>query len=141
MRYGNLPLLHQLAEEYNTAVNHALSSYVPNNLSMFVDGDDDDSDDSDDDDELGYELEELEDEMIMMLSFGLKKRRIELPDNQQQTKRQKYDTKKLHFTNPITMERSVFTFEYSIWYCNYITNPSPERSKWSNLFRTRFRMP
>ena len=61
MRFGNLPLLHQLAEEYNTAVNHALSSYVPKDLSTFeddcdstiIEGDDDDRDD--DDDELGYE--------------------------------------------------------------------------------------
>lgn len=39
------------------------------------------------------------------------------------------------------MERSVFTFVYSIWYCNYVTDPSPERPKWSKLFRNFFRMP
>ena len=76
-----------------------------------------------------------------MLSFGLKKYGMKLSDKERQTKRQKYDTNKLHSTNPITMERSVFTFEYSIWYCNYVTNPSPECSKWSNLFRRRCRMP
>ena len=90
MRFGNLPLLHQLAEEYNTAVNHALSCYVPKDIfsleddcdttvdSTIIDGD---HDDRDDDDELEYELEDIEDEMMMMLSSGSNKRRIELPEN------------------------------------------------------------
>ena len=149
MRFGNLPLLHQLAEEYNTAVNHALSSYVPKDLCSFeddcdttvdstiIDGDHDDRNDND----LEYELEEIEDEIMMVLSSGSNKRRIELPENKRRKKRKKYDMKKLHFTNPITMERSIFTFEYSIWYCNYISELSPERFKWSKSFRNKFRMP
>ena len=90
MHFRNLTLLHQLDEEYNTAVNHALSSCVPKDISTFEDDCDTtvDStiiegtdDDRDDDNELGYELEEIEDEMMMMLSSGSKKQRIELPNN------------------------------------------------------------
>ena len=39
------------------------------------------------------------------------------------------------------MERQVYTFEYIIWYTNYVLDPSPENKKWGILFRKRFRMP
>ena len=56
-------------------------------------------------------------------------------------KRKKYGSRKLYFTNPTTMERQIFTYEYSIWYSNYVMEPSPDCPKWNKMFRRRFRMP
>ena len=80
--------------------------------------------------------------MIMLLSTGRQKRYVDsIGDRTRgERKKTKYDNSKLHFTNPYTMQRQPFTFEFSTWYANYCLNPSPQRPKWAKKFRRRFRM-
>ena len=44
------------------------------------------------------------------------------------------------FTNPFTLDRIKFTFEFSIWYINYIIAPQSDEDKWCKKFHNRFRM-
>ena len=103
MRFGNLTLLHQLAEEYNQLINSTLSSYAPKELSSFEEeydsigiNNNDGGDDDEDDDEVDNKLEEIEDEMMMMMmvSSGSKRRRIDLPERRPKKRKKTYDTKK-----------------------------------------------
>jgi hypothetical protein len=142
MHLGNLPLLHQLALEFNTLINHTVSNTTVGELGELLNNDDEDLfATDDDDDELDTQLQQIEEEMTVLLATSSKKRKIVHDSSSPPKKKKRYDTKKLYFTNPITLERQEFTFEYSIWYCNYVSDPHPERPKWSKMFRNRFRMP
>ena len=142
MYHRNLPLLHHLASDYNEIINATNATFRPEEFRCVNGGDTTSySANHDDDDEIDFELEEVEDQMLLLLSFGSKKRKLDSIAHRPKKRKKKYDTKKMYFTNPFTMQREVFTFQHSIWYCNYITDPSPEREKWSRLFRLRFRMP
>ena len=88
------------------------------------------------------QLNGVEDEMMLLLStMTSKRKRLTSNEDRNDKRRKKYDMKKLHFTDPFTMERKVFTYHYSIWYATYVVDPSPENTKWSKLFKRRFRMP
>ena len=138
---GNLHLLHQLALEYNTLISTAVLGYSPNDLNQIFEEDEDtDSSILDDDDDIDEQLADIENEMIVLMAFKSKKRNVDRTSSAPKQKKMKYNTQKLFFTNPITMERQEFTYEFSIWYCNYITDPSPESPKWSKRFRRHFRM-
>ena len=89
-------------------------------------------------------LEAIEYKMCLLTSGMARKRRRTVESDtsiQNRKRRQTYDTKKLHFTNPFTMERKVYTLENSIWYAKYVLDSSPDNKKWSKLFRKRFQMP
>ena len=90
---------------------------------------------------MNAQLQMIEDEMMTFISLSAGKRRVESDINQRCGKRGKYDTRKLMFTNPTTMEREEFTFMHSVWYCNYIADPRPGNKKWEKMFRDRFRLP
>ena len=134
-------LFYQLVIEYNALLNTAVSSIVP--LCMDEIDNNKESNDVDDDEEMEESLEEIEHELCMLMS-GMSRKRTLVIDTAKSFKnrkrRKKYDTIKLHFTNPFTMEQQVYTFDYSIWYANYIVDPSPQNRKWAKISRKRFRM-
>jgi len=135
MRFNNLTLLHQLALEYNAIIETATLNSVRKDINCSnTIGDDDDE-------EIDDQLTSIESEMILLMAVGSKKRRSTIDIPAPKHKRPKYDlTSKLHFTDPVTMERKPFTYEYSIWYMNYVLHPNPENIKWRRMFRKRFRM-
>ena len=133
-----ISLIYHLANEYHTLIFNASSSNVRQHEldeSSCSDGDESDNDIDDD-------IEEIEDEIMILLSESSRKR---IPHSTDTTfrskKRGKYDLRRLHFTHPVTGKRDEFTFEYSLWYMNYVVDPSPDQKKWSRKFRLRFRMP
>ena len=142
MRVDSLPLLHQLAMEYNELVISPMIPTAPpdddhggadlSNLCSTVT------------DEADMEVEEVEMEMIGLLTIESSKRNFTdcSPINSQKgKKRGKYNMSKMVFTNPYTLERVKFTFVFSIWYMNYIIAPQSDDEKWCKKFRNRFRMP
>ena len=99
----------------------------------------------DEEDDFDDRLREVEDEIVMVMA-DISCKRVNPTSEynnciKNKRRRIKYDRSKLHFTNPFTMQRQEYTFEYSIWFANYVLDPNPENRKWSTLFRKRFRMP
>ena len=143
MHIDNLSLVLMLAIEYNQLVNSSAILTTPPDV--------DDNSNSDMSnlcitiiDETDIELEEVETEMIVLLNSEPRKRKLSecTPGNQQKGKRRgKYNMSKLWFTDPFTIEWKKFTYDFSIWYINYVVNPQHLDKKWSKKFRNRFRMP
>ena len=135
MWFGNLTLLHQLALEYNAIIETATLNSVQKDINCSNTIGDDDEEEIDD------QMTDIENEMILLMAVGSNKRRSTIDIPAPKHKRPKYDlTSKLHFTDPVTMERKPFTYEYSIWYMNYVLHPHPETKKWRKMFRKQFRM-
>ena len=146
MQMSQLTLLSQLAHEYTDLINTATSTFSPKHINELDNDDECNSSNADDDeDDFDDRLREVEDEIVMVMADISCKRVNPTSDynNSIKNKRRriKYDLSKLHFTNPFTMQRQEYTFEYSIWFANYVLDPNPENRKWSTLFRKRFRMP
>ena len=90
------------------------------------------------------EVVALETEMIVILLMQTRKRKLDeytAIDRQQGVKRGKYNMSKIMFTNPHTMQLTKYTFEFSIWYMNYVNAPQNDDKKWCGKFRFRFRVP
>ena len=138
-------LIYHLANEYHTLIFNASSGNVRRHDNCFELDESSCSDSDESDDDLDDNLEEIEDEMMILLSEQSQKRRRRHYSNdttlQPKKKKAKYDLRKLHFTHPVTGERLPFTYEYSIWYMNYVKDQDPEQNKWNRKFRLRFRMP
>ena len=133
---NKLPLLHMLVSEYNQLLN---SSVVPSNLPDIDDdaGCDLSSVGSTVSEYLDMEVDALETEMIVMLSMQTRKRKFEectAIDRRQGVKRGKHNMSKMMFTNPQTMQRTKYTFEFSIWYMNYVNAPQNDDKKWCSKF-------
>ena len=144
MNIGTSSILLQLALDYNQLISSAESGQVQQQITDALVDDDIFDYESDSDDELDVELERLEDEMIIQMVITNDKHQISFPNptcNNKKRRKDRYDTSKSYFTNPATMQREPYTYEYSSWYINYICNPLPERTKWAKTFRSRFRMP
>ena len=143
MSSGNLPLLHMLATEYNEVINSAVVPSRPPDM----DGDtgcDLGSVGSAGSEDMDMEVDALETEMVVLLSMETRKRKaevLETVDRQTGVKRGSYNMSKMWFTNPDTMQRTKYSFEFSIWYINYIANPQCDDKKWCFKFRNRFRLP
>ena len=126
MRFGNLPLLLLLVEEYSNLIDDISTSLTVKSRSVLNKGlyisKIYDIDDDEDEVEVEDRLEDLEDEILVMMLY--EKRKSE-KDTNVRKKRQKYNhtDKKLFFTNPETNKRQIFTFENSIWYLNYVCYP------------------
>ena len=137
-------LLYHLAAEYNNTIFTASTSYVPREINIAEELGIIVSTERDELDDMNARLEMIEDEMMIFMSAGnlsAGKRRLESAINPRNRKRGKYDTRKLMFTNPSTMEREEYTFMHSVWYCSYISDPRPGNKKWEKMFRDRFRLP
>ena len=122
-------LLALLEMEYNDILQEEKTKYEDFYRSMNLPDLYDMSSDDDDD-----KIEELE-EMILLTLIEYKK------ESTNDKKRKRDFANKLYFTNPITGDRSIMTYEYSVWYGNYVQNPSPDNPAWAKQFRTRFRLP
>ena len=127
MRFGNLPLIRILLEEYVDIVQTSGSflleqtsldklgdgfSSTSGNLDFGYESDDEDRDDS---------LAEIEDEILLLVAHesGSKKRQHDI-DRSQKKVRKKYcrNDRKTFWTNPVTQEREPFTYVNTRWYNN-----------------------
>ena len=125
-------IVHQLAIEYNTLIFTAASSQAQRDINSI--GESNSSTCSnvfESEDEIDDQLQEIEEEMIVLMAKSSRKRPNSYVDDstRQGKKRGSYDMRRLYFTNPNTMEREVFTFRHSTWYCNYMVNPQPQQRK------------
>ena len=137
-------LLRFMAIESNDLTN--TTSIVTSPPTFDIDTDDDmvNRQCSSDADEIDMELDALEMEIIALLNISSRKypRTINVKHVcKRRKKRGKYNMTRLTFTNPFTGDREPFTYQYSIWWCNYILDPQTNCTKWNKLFRNRFRMP
>ena len=111
MQLQHQTLLRLLAVKYNNIVN---STTINPNLPNFDNTDDyrrNLRDDTEDMDEIELQLEEIECEMIVLLSCASRKRtRLEDVEKNPKKwgKRGKYNMSKVYFTNPLTGERETF---------------------------------
>ena len=144
MQYQNIALLQLLAEEYAELSNHSSTAIKQKTLSE-LEGDIGvyDIDPDDDFDEIETMRNRVEEEILVLLTVTSRKRLSDSNDRMKQKKSRpsKYASRRLKFIDPNTMERKPFTFEYSMWYHNYVLFPQPECRHWDNLFRKRFQMP
>ena len=137
-----IDLIYHLANEYHTLIFNASSGNVRQHDDCIESGESSSSDGDESDCDIDDDIQEIEDEIMILVSVSMHKRRYHSTDTTFRPKKKaKYDMKRLHFTHPVTGKREVFTFEYSIWYMNYVVDPEPHRKKWSRKFRLRFRMP
>ena len=137
-------IVHQLAIEYNTLIFTAASSQAQRDINSIRESNSlTCSNVFESEDEIDDQLQEIEEEMIVLMAKSSRKRPNSYVDDstRQGKKRGSYDMRRLYFTNPNTMEREVFTFWHSTWYCNYMVNPRPQQRKWARKFRIRFRLP
>ena len=144
MQSLNIALLQLLAEEYTELSNRNVTAFQRKSFSE-LEGESN-AYDTDSDDEL-EEIETMrtrvEEEMLMLLTARSRKRSCvpgEIMKNKK-SRPSRYGSRRLQFIDPNTMERKPFTFEYSIWYNNYVLFPQPECRHWDATFRKRFRMP
>jgi len=137
-------ILCHLACEYNNIIFAASSNYIAREiesaeeLRLPITVEENESEE-----DINTRIQAIEDETTSFMSLSSSKRRLESvhDSSPRNKKRGKYNTRKLMFTNPSTMEREVFTYEHSVWYRNYISDPRPGQRKWDNTFRERFRTP
>ena len=141
MQYQNIAVLQLLAEEYAELSNHSSTAIKQKTLSE-LEGDIDvyGIDPDDDFDEIETMRNRVEEEILVLLTVTSRKRLSDSNDRMKRKKSRpsKYASRRLKFIDPNTMERKPFTFEYSIWYHNYVLFPQPECRHWDNLFRKRF---
>ena len=87
------------------------------------------------------EVENIENDLSTVLLLQNSKRRLNDDSVNIPNKRGKYEKRTLYFTNPETGERSVMTWQHSVWWQRYIVNAQPRYRKWAKSFRNCFRMP
>ena len=130
-----------MAAEYMDKIVHSTSfgNHLYLNTTSAFDCDDDSESETDNN---GNKLQQLQDEMLLLMY--LKNWQRDLcsvdsnhlnDDNSRPRKKAKYDTRKITFTNPTTGERSIMTYEYTVWFQNYVLNPTPQYKKWAKQFR------
>ena len=143
MQYPDIALLQLLAEEYTelssiniTAVKRKPLLELEGECAVYYIESDDELD------EIETMRNRVEEEMLMLLTVSSRKRPCDSSKsmNKKRSRPSKYGSRRLKFIDPTTMERKPFTYEYSIWYNNYIVFPQPECRHWDNIFRKRFRM-
>ena len=105
-----VPLLKQLVMEYNGIIHTASSTFFEKDIEELL-GDEESEDDSIVFDTIDNQLNGVEDEMMLMLSnMSSKRKRITCNEVRNDKRKKKYDMKKLHFTDPFTMERKLVTY-------------------------------
>ena len=138
MRINLAGLLHQFSLEYNNLINTEASNFAPQYFDEI--GEDNNiiaSGDNSGEEEMDDRLETIKDEMCLLISGMSRKRRQTVKSDrfiQNRKRRQKYNTKNLHFTNLFTMERQVCIFEYSIGYANCVLDTSPDNKNGVDYF-------
>ena len=139
----NLALLNMMVIEYNQLINASYIKSAPPDIDCDSFNDLSSSIRSRDRDERDFQLEEIENEMILLLCYIKKRKRDEDVDKRSKVrgKRGKYNTSRPLFTNPSTGEREVFTYHFSMWYQNFVLNPNHTDKKWRKQFLDRFHMP
>ena len=139
MSYSNKALILLLTEEYNELIGKTANTITRKSLSEIENGDTADADYGIDD-----ARTRVEKELLMLVSLSSRKRRLDSMDDRRKKKSSRpkhYHSRKLYYIDSDTMERRPFTFEHSIWYCNFVIYPQPECRYWDSLFRKRFQMP
>ena len=143
MQYTNIALLQLIAEEYAELSDFSATNIKRKTLlELELEGECDvyDNDSDDELDEIDTMCNRMEEEMLLLLTVTSRKQSCNFNQRKKHKKSRpsKYVSRRLKFIDPTTMERKPFTFEYSIWYNNYIVYPQPECRYWDALFRKRF---
>ena len=144
MNPSYVSLLRLIAIEYNDLATTSSIATSPPTFDSDTNDDMIDHQCSSDADEIDMELDAIEMEMIALMNISSRKRLRNSNVKhvcKRRKKRGKYNMTRLTFTNPFTGDREPFTYQYSIWWSNYIVNPQTSCKKWNKLFRNRFRMP